>query len=90
MISASGLFLLLSVKSSQTTACDLHDLETNAWNVPHCVTAAAKSGDQDFVVLINKVQAAVLRHKCGDLLTFDVIEALHQETCVYKYIEKYT
>ena len=44
-------------------------LEPDAGNVTDGVTLPAESGDENLVVLLNKVETAVLGYECRDLLS---------------------
>ena len=46
----------------------LGDLEPDAGNVTDGVTLPTESGDENLVILLDKVEAAVLGHECRDLL----------------------
>ena len=61
--------LLLSEEEGvQGDVGDLCDLEPDAGNVTDGVTLPAKSRDENLVVLLNKVETAVLGHERRDLL----------------------
>merc|ERR1719215_1131903 len=66
--SGSRLLLLLAVQGAKTATSNLDDLETHAGNVADGVAASSEARDQDFIVLVNEVQATIARHEGGDLL----------------------
>ena len=57
---------------------DLDNLEPDSGNVADGVALPAEPGDQDLVVLLHKVETAVLWDEGGDLLR--VIDQLHTHT----------
>lgn len=59
-----GLLLLLLPQSRQTDAGDLDDLETNTRDITLGLALATESGEEDFVVLVDEVQATVVGD-CG-------------------------
>merc|ERR1719491_1999263 len=69
------LLLLLPVQRVQTAARNLHDLETNTWDIPDSVAAPAKASNEYFVVLVDEIQATIPRNECGDLLA--ILDQLH-------------
>ena len=60
--------LLAEEERVQRHVGHLGDLEPDAGNVTDGVTLPTESGDQNFVVLLDKVEAAVLGDECRDLL----------------------
>ena len=52
--------LLLLPESEETDTRDLDDLETDTGNITLGLAATTETRDEDFVVLIDKVQAAVI------------------------------
>lgn len=56
----AGLLLLLLPQSEQTNTGDLHDLETHTGNITLGLALATETGEEDFVVLIDEVQATVI------------------------------
>lgn len=52
--------LLLLPQSKQTDTRDLHNLETDTGNITLGLTTATETGDKDFVVLIDEVQATIV------------------------------
>ena len=52
--------LLLLPQGEETDTRDLDDLEADTGNITLCLTAATETGDQNLVVLVDKVQAAVI------------------------------
>merc|ERR1719356_201213 len=73
--SRARLLLLLAVQGAQAATGHLHDLEADARDVADGVAAAAEAGDEDLVVLVDEVQAAVPGHEGRDLLA--VLDQLH-------------
>lgn len=65
----SGSFFLLLVKCQQGDVRHFDHFEPDTRNVSHCVTLPSESGDQDLVILLNVVEAAVVRDEGGDLLS---------------------
>lgn len=63
-----GLLLLLLVKSEETDSGDLDDLEPDSGNISHGVSRPSETGDEDLVVLIDIVEAAVAGDEGSDLL----------------------
>ncbi len=56
----TGLLLLLLPQSHQTDTRDLDDLETDTGNITLGLTLTTETGEKDFVVLIDEVQATVV------------------------------
>lgn len=54
----SHLFLL--PQSKETNTGHLHNLESHTGNITLCFSTATETGNQDFVVLIHKVQATIV------------------------------
>jgi hypothetical protein len=52
--------LLLLPQSEKTDTGDLHNLEPHTGNITLCFSATTETGDEDFVVLIDKVEATVI------------------------------
>jgi len=48
---------------------DLHNLETHTGDITLGVAGTTETGDENLVVLINEVEATVVRHEGRDLLT---------------------
>merc|ERR1740121_763189 len=69
------LLLLLAVEGTEAATRHLHYLEANARDVANRVPAASEARDQDLVVLIDEVQAAVTGDERGDFLA--VLDQLH-------------
>lgn len=55
-----GSYLLLLPESKETNAGHLHDLEPHTGDITLRLTATTETGDEDLVVLINKVEATVV------------------------------
>merc|ERR1719158_1482371 len=66
--SRARLLLLLLEERQQGHPGHLHDLEPHAGDVAHRVAATAETGDQHLVVLVDEVEAAVVRDERRDLL----------------------
>lgn len=60
----SGLLLLLLPQSRETDTRDLDDLETDTGNITLGLALATETGKEDLVVLVDEVQATIVRH-CG-------------------------
>ena len=60
--------LLAQEKGVQGDVGDFDDLESDSGDVADGVSLSAESCDEDFVVLLDKVEAAVARHERRDLL----------------------
>ena len=60
--------LLAEEERVQGHVGNLGDLEPDAGNITDGVTLPTESGDENFVILLDKVEAAVLGHECRDLL----------------------
>mmetsp|Transcript_40860 Transcript_40860/g.128026 ORF Transcript_40860/g.128026 Transcript_40860/m.128026 type:complete len:200 (-) Transcript_40860:34-633(-) len=71
----TGLLLLLLVQGKERHTGDLHHLETHTRDITDGVAGAAETGDEHLVVLIDEVEAAIVRHEGGDLLA--VLDELH-------------
>jgi len=52
--------LLLFPQSQKTNTRDLHDLETHSRNITLGFTPTTETGDKDFIVLINEIQATIV------------------------------
>ena len=74
----TGLLNLLLPESKQRDTRDLDDLETDTRNITLSLTLSTKTGEQDFVVLIDKVQATIIGDESSDLLT--VLDKLDSDT----------
>merc|ERR1719158_316434 len=66
--SRARLLLLLLEERQQGHPGHLHDLEPHAGDITHRVAATAETGDQHLVVLVDEVEAAVVRDERRDLL----------------------
>jgi hypothetical protein len=53
-------YLLLFPQSKETHTGHLHHLESNTRNITLGLTTATETGDEDFVVLIDKVETTVV------------------------------
>lgn len=54
------LFLLLLPQGEQRDTRDLDDLEADTGNITDGTSLTTETGDQDFIVLLDKVQATVI------------------------------
>ena len=52
--------LLLLPESKKADTRDLDDLETNTGDITLSLTPATETGDEDFVVLVDEVQATIV------------------------------
>lgn len=52
--------LLLFPESEQANAGDLHHLETHTGNITLSLPATTEAGNEDLVVLVDEVEAAVI------------------------------
>lgn len=52
--------LLLLPESKETDTGDLDDLEADTGNITLCLAATTEAGDEDLVVLVDEIQAAVI------------------------------
>merc|ERR1719245_1667518 len=74
----SWLLLLSHPQRSQRDTSDFDNLESDTRNISDRVTRSAKSGNQDLIVFVNEVEAAIRRNECRDL--FAVFDELHSNT----------
>ena len=58
----TGLLLLLLPQSEQTNTGDLDDLETDTGNITLGLTLTTETSEENLVVLVNEVQATVVRN----------------------------
>lgn len=70
--------LLLLPESKETDTRDLDDLEADTGNVTLGLSAATEAGNENLVVLVGEVEAAVVGDEGGDLLA--VLDELHTDT----------
>ena len=56
----SGLFLLLLPQSAQTNTRDLDHLESDTGNITLGLALSTETGDEDFVVLVDEVEATIV------------------------------
>lgn len=63
------LLLLLAEQSKEGGLRDADDLETDSGNITDSVTGTTETSNEDFIVLINVVQATITRDESSDLLT---------------------
>merc|ERR1740121_1119191 len=66
--SRAGLLLFRAVQRAEAASGHLHHLEPDARDVADRVTAAAEARDEDFVIFVDEVQAAVPWYEGRDLL----------------------
>jgi len=64
----SRLLLLLLPQSQQTDTRHLNYLESNTGNITLGLALTTEAGEEDFVVLVDKVQATVIGYESSDLL----------------------
>ena len=69
------LLLLVLEQSEQRHAGHLHHLETHSGNITDGVSFTSESCNEHLVVLVDKVEATVVRHERRDLLS--VLDELH-------------
>lgn len=72
------LFSLLFPQCEEGDTRDLDDLETDTWNITLSLTLSTETGEEDFVILVNKVQTTVIWNEGSDLLT--VLDELDSDT----------
>ena len=60
MLLRARLLLLLLPQSQQTDTGHLDDLETDTGNITLSLALTTETGEEDFVVLIDEVQATVV------------------------------
>lgn len=53
-------YLLLFPQSKKTDSRHLYYLETDTWNITLRLTPTTETRDEDFIVLIDKVQTAII------------------------------
>ena len=70
--------LLAGEEGVERNVGDLDDLEPDSGDVTDSVALPAETGDQHFVVLLDKVETTVLGHEGGDLL--GVLDQLNTDT----------
>ena len=79
LISLRARLLLLRLeKCQQTDTGNLDDLETNTGDITLGLTGTTEAGDEDLVVLVDKVETAVVGDEGGDLLA--VLDELDTDT----------
>ena len=64
----TGLLLLLAEERGESHTRHLHHLETHTGDIADGVALTAEAGDENLVVLVDKVEATVAGHEGGDLL----------------------
>ena len=62
--SRNAIYLLLLPKGKKTHSGYLHDLESHTRNITLSLATTTEAGNQDFVVLVDEVQATIVLH-CG-------------------------
>ena len=70
-------FFFAEEKCVQGDISDLDNLETYSGNITDGVTFTTKTSNQDFIVLLYKVQAAILGYECCDFLA--VLDQLYSD-----------
>merc|ERR1712063_151878 len=65
----TGLLLDLLEEGEKGDTSNLGNLETDTGNITDGVTRSTETSNQNFIVLINKVQATITRDESGDLLS---------------------
>jgi len=68
IVSVPRLFLLVAEQSNEGNTSHLHDLEANTRDIANSMTTSTETSDEHLIVLLDVVQAAIIRHKCSDLL----------------------
>ncbi len=63
------LLLLFLVESQKTYSSNFAHLKSNSWNISNGVTTSSETRDQNFVVLINIVQATISWDESSNLLS---------------------
>ena len=63
------LLLLSTEQSEERGLGDTHNLETDSRNITNSVTRTTESSNQNFIVLIHKVQTTITRNEGSDLLS---------------------
>lgn len=74
----TGLLLLALEESEQADTRDLDNLETNTGNITLGLTGTTETRDENFVVLVDKVETTVVGDESGDLLA--VLDELDTDT----------
>ena len=65
----SRLLLLLLPESKERDTGDLDNLESDTGNISLSLTLSTETGEEDLVVLVDVVEATIVRHESGDSLT---------------------
>ena len=63
------LLLLSTEQSEERSLGDTHHLETDSRNITNSMTRTTESSNQDFIILIHKVQTTITRNEGSDLLS---------------------
>ena len=63
------LLLLSTEQSKERSLGDTYHLETDSRNITHSVTGTTESSNQDFIILIHKVQTTITRNESSDFLS---------------------
>jgi len=72
------LLLLLLPQRTETHTRDLDDLKTHTRNITLGLALTTETGEEHLVVLVDEVQATVVRHESSDLLA--VLDELDTHT----------
>ena len=73
------LVLLFLVEGKKGHGCNLNNLESDTGDITNGVTLTTETGNEDFVVFVDKVKATVVWDEGGNLLT--VLDELHTDAC---------
>lgn len=73
------IYLLLLPKGKETHSGYLHDLKSHTRNITLSLATTAKTRNQDFVILVDEVQATIVLHR-GQLSQLKAPEAVSTTT----------